>query len=126
MQKKIVRMICKVPYHHHTASLFLDLKIFNIHNIYHYHLCVLMFKIYKGHSPILLQDMFRLNVNINNTRQMYNYILPLFRLNICQNSFRYKGVKMWNYIINHVNTNMSIMTFKKYVKQHLRNNDISI
>ena len=50
MQKKIVRMICKVPYRSHTASLFQDLKIFNIHNIYHYHMCLLMFKIYKGQS----------------------------------------------------------------------------
>ena len=126
MQKKIVRMICKVPYRSHTASLFQDLKIFNIHNIYHYHMCLLMFKIYKGQSPLLLRNMFTLSDNVNNTRQMFNYNLPLFRLAICQKSFGYKGVKIWNYIVSHVNLNFTTITFKKHVKRHLLNNDILI
>ena len=126
MQKKIVRMICKVPYRPHTASLFQDLKIFNIHNIYHCHMCLLMFKIYKGQSPLLLRNMFTLSDNVNNTRQMFNYNLPLFRLAICQKSFGYKGVKILNYIESHVNLNFTTITFKKHVKRHLLNNDILI
>ena len=78
-------------------------------------MCLLMFKIYKGQSP-LLRNMFTLSDNVNNTRQMFNYNLPLFRLAICQKSFGYKGVKIWNYIVSHVNLNFITITFKKTCK----------
>ena len=90
-------------------------------------MCLLMFKIYKGQAPLLLRNMFTLSNNVSNTRQRFNYKLPLYRLTICQKSFRYNGVKIWNFIICHVNFRFSsIITFKKYVKRYLINNDILI
>ena len=124
MQKKIVRLICKVPFHCHTPPLFLDLKILNVDKIYLYHTSLLMHKIYKREAPSVLRNMFT-NSNVYNTRQILQYQLPLFRLSICQKSFRFKGAKIWNYIVKHVNVNFSIFTIKRYLKYHILNHDIT-
>ena len=52
------------------------------------------------------------NIIVYGTRQILQYQLPLFKLSICQKSFRYKGAKIWNYTTKHVNVNFSISTVK--------------
>jgi hypothetical protein len=124
VQKKIIRIICKVPYCTHSAPLFSDLKILNIFRIYEYHVSILMFKVTKGLCPQLIKEMFENDIDhMYHTRQESKYRLPLYRLSVCQKGFRYKGTSIWNVVTDVISTRFSIEIFKKHVKYHLLGNN---
>ena len=54
LQKRAVRSICNVPYLHHSAPLFNDLKVFNIFNLFRYQLGIHMYKSINGMLPLYL------------------------------------------------------------------------
>jgi len=126
IQKKVLRMICNTSYHAHSSPLFNDLNILNVHKLYQYQLSLFMYKINRNLCPSVLKLMLEdyIITHEYHTRQYYKYNLPFYRLSICQKTVKYKGIMVWNYIIDHLNIDYTIVTFKKYLKIFLINNDI--
>ena len=128
MQKKIARMICNASFHAHSLPLFEKLEILDVYKIYQYQVALFMFKIDYNIHPISLTSMFSKNTlhHDHETRQNTKFHLPLFRLTISQRNVKFKGVVIWNYIVDKIESNCSIYTFKKQLKKFLLCNTIPL
>ena len=47
--------------------------------------------------------------------------LPKFKLATAQNSFSFKGAKLWNYLPISIESSTSLSSFKRNLLKHLRN-----
>ena len=93
-QKRIVRIICDAHYRAHTNSLFYDLGILKVFDVYRLQILIRMYK-----SKSL--NLFSCRHNVN-TRQR-NLAVPTFqRLTSSQKSFSYIGPTMWNEIPSYI------------------------
>ena len=122
LQKRIIRIICKVGFRDHTEHLFKECKILKIHDIHTYQCSVFMFKYQHSLLPNIFQNMFTLNCNIHihRTRQNNMYWLSQCRTSLRQCSISYKVPKIWNSLMSHnLDTSGSLYIFKKQLKLYL-------
>ena len=88
MQKKIVRLICKMPYDSHSLPLFRDLGRFSLYDIYVY--SVFLFKF--NHKLLLkvFEDFYIVNETIHphNTRQLNQFHVPMYKGRLGNNTIR--------------------------------------
>lgn len=119
IQKKVIRIISKVPNRTHTADLFVNLNVLSLSHIYDYSVAIFMYKYTKGLLPKLFDEMFFRNSQFHryNTRQEMN--IPSYKLTIQKQSIKYYGPQFWNSISLTFDTNCSIHTFKRHLKKHL-------
>ena len=77
-----------------------------------------MYKLHHGIMPSLFQCMFAVNIDTHDygTRQKCHYDVSKFKLEVVKNSVRYRGVIIWNMILQ----NISIATSLQSLKFHLR------
>ena len=58
LQKRIVRIICKVNFREHTKELFSNINVLNVFDIYKYNVNLFMFKHYKNLLPLAIAEIF--------------------------------------------------------------------
>ncbi len=73
----------------------------NLENLYKYHIFMETFKVLKYGIPSPIKELFQFCPMNDNLRLM----LPLVRLDVCQQNFSFKSSKIWNEHFNHVFTN---------------------
>lgn len=63
-----------------------------------------MYKISKHSCPSMLKLIFENYVisHEHHTRKLHKYSVPFLRLTICQKSIKYKGIIVWNYIVDNL------------------------
>ena len=71
LQKRVVRIMTSLPHRAHTESIFLDLKLLNIYQLYKQKIVLFMFKYIRGCLPKLFNNYYIRNVDIHShvTRQ---------------------------------------------------------
>ena len=124
LQKKAVRCICFLRKHDSVSEVFVNMSILNLQNIYNLELNSFMFKFTNESLPKIFLNYFVRHNEIHsyNTRHASDFIIPLCKGVLGQNSFYYNAVKSWNNIGKHIylnNTNKSYAWFKKQLKMHL-------
>ena len=76
----------------HTKPLFNEYKIMSLHNLYSYHIFMETFKIMKFFVPSFLNKALKPCPRNNKL----TLIIPLVKLDVSQQNFEFKAVKIWN------------------------------
>ena len=78
-----------------------------------------MYKYCNNLLPPSFNHMFKTNAENHdyNTRNAFNFEYPNNKLNFCDKSICYQGVKTWNNIPNHVKSSKNLNSFKASYKQ---------
>ena len=125
LQKKAVRIISKSSYLHESIPLFQSLEILTVYQVYilncsqFIHKCI--------HQNIFAQFKQRIiqtsSVHSHNTRNGNLFRVKCrARLQLCNRSFLYKGIAIWNKLDENIVKYVNIFTFKKYIKKFLISN----
>ena len=85
-----------------------------------------MFKIEKHIVPSVISEIFVKNSLPYFTRQSDYLHVPIIKTTTSQKTLLHTGVTIWNYLLNKININCTITTFKHRLKKYLLNNDISL
>jgi hypothetical protein len=129
LQKKVVRIICSKSRFSHTQPLMKELRILSIKDIYNYLVGQFMYRFYHNMLPDLFSGFFTRigSTHDYNTRQLNQFRLPQYRLNIGKRTLRHTGVKMWNeIIIAKVDLENSQPVFKQNLKRCLLQGSITL
>ena len=128
LQKKIIRFITFSPYLAHTKNLFLDANILPFKKLVIHRIGIQMFKFNLGLSPVALNNLFVRNSNIHNynTRNKNKLRSAIGRHKFIYKNFRYISVHIWNNITDKIDTDTSLLTFKKQLKVLLFTDEITI
>ena len=122
LQKKAVRIINKSNYLDHTKPIFMSLKLLTVHQIYDYNCLLFAFKciicnLFPSHKKRISQCQ---TVHHYNTRRRENYRTDaMARLRICQRSFLFHGVRLWNSINESLKEVHTLSVFKEKIKQYI-------
>ena len=127
-QKKIVRIITNSKWNAHTDTLFTNLKLLRLYNIYHYRMLMFMYRFENNKLPECIYSLFKRNSEIHhiNTRQSSYLHVPSVRHESTKRAFTYNVVKLFNAFITIFDFNVSIWKFKKDVKSYLITNDVHV
>ena len=112
-QNRLVRIITSSGYRTNTESLYQNIKVLKVPEIYDYAIGVFMYKLYHGYMPSIFQCMFVVNraTREYGTRQKDHYKVPKFKLQVVKNSVRYRSVIIWNMILQNIDIATSLQTF---------------
>ena len=121
LQKRAVRIICKVSYDEHTNSLFKNLRILKFRDTYLLSLGKFMYSFSKGLLPTIFNDFFALSNEIHpyDTRSSKLFHIPYCRTNTRQFSVSYQGPNFFNSLSSDLRTAASVSSFQFQLKQHL-------
>ena len=114
LQKKCLRIICKVDFLEHTDPLFSETKLLKIEHIYKVNCAQFIYKCYNTNlfnefkSKLITQR----EIYNHNTRGNSQLRLPFTKLKKYQQSFFYVGIKMWNEIPSSIKLANSLVFFK--------------
>jgi hypothetical protein len=127
LQKRAVRIIVSARYRENTAPIFKKLQILSFGKLYSYSVLIFMYKYVQGYTPELFTDMFLINRNIHNypTRQQHKFHVPKVKFSRTQNIIRYAGVSLWNRILDEIEYDCGLGTFKKRLKMYFLYNDVT-
>jgi hypothetical protein len=127
LQKKIVRIIQSSTYRAHTAPIFLQLKILQLHKIYIYSVTMFMFKFVKGLLPNIFNDMFVRNTDTHKyfTRQSANLHATKSNLKAMYRTMKHQGVIIWNFMSTKITYDCNMYTYKQNLKSYLASYDIT-
>ena len=121
MQKKAVRIICRVKPRTHTKPLFEEVKILDISKLMNKYLIgKFMFTVFKSASLDIFMSMFVYNSSIHahGTRQSSHFHAPLTKKELSKSNVRYRGAVVWNDIMKcKVKTNESDYVFCKDLRK---------
>ena len=118
LQKKAIRLISNSHYLEHTAPLFESLKLLNLYNIFKYNCFLLVHKCTKENYFPEFKKKLQTSSSIHSyeTRNNNQLRVPLEKLKLCQKSYKYISIKLWNDVNEDIKNINSIITFKKKVK----------
>ena len=105
----------------HTLPISSNLKILNIYNIYNYQVLIFMLKHKKGLLPLIVNDMLIQNntIHSHNTRQANNINVSAFQSRLSQQTIRFTGTKLWNFMYYKLKTNSSLSSYKHSLKEYI-------
>ena len=128
LQKKIVRVITFSEYLAHTKELFLHLDILPFTKLVTHRIGMQMFKYHINDIPQALQILFTHNYQFHsyNTRNKHKLRSVHGKHQYMYCNFRFVGIKIWNYITDHLNVNVSLVSFKKSLKKHIQSELFSL
>ena len=118
LQKRAIRIICKVPRLSHTLPLFTETKIIPVNNLYQYLLSLLTYKLFTVTFPSAFCNQTGIDrVGLSPARNT-NFRLPLCRTTLRQKTIFYKIPKFCNSFLFRLNLpeNLSFNCFKKLMK----------
>ena len=109
LQKKAIRAIANSEYNAHTTPLFKQFCIPKWSDIHNIQLGQLMYSVANHIAPKPLVSMFLPNthVHVHATRQLFDFHIPVTRMEYIRRSFMHSGPKLWLEIpvnIKHVKT----------------------
>ena len=121
-QNRLVRIITSSGYRTNTESLYQNIKVLKVPEIYDYAIGIFMYKLYHGYMPSIFQCMFVVNraTHAYGTRQKDHYNVPKFKLQVVKNSVRYRGVIIWNMVLQNIDIATSLQTFKFHLRQGIQ------
>ena len=123
LQNKALKVICNIPFSSSSKSLYSNLNILTVHNIYKHELAKFVFNCIKIRNPLPFHDYFQKTLQVSSrlTRQTDdkdNLYIPRYRSNRLQRCIKYQGVKIWNAIPPKIKRS-SFNSFKLQYKRHL-------
>ena len=128
VQKRALRLIKSVPKRTESQPLFKSLKLLTVFKLYTYRIGLFMYKFISDKVAGCIRDMFKRTYEIHNrlTRQKNKIYIPFARSVTVRKSTRYRGVTIWNFISDNIDTKCSIYTFKHRLKDYLVHHDIPL
>ena len=119
LQKRVVRIIKSSPHRAHTESIFLDLKLLSIYQLYKQKILLFIFKYIRVCLPKLFNNYFSRNVDIHShvTRWQNKLHTHKCRTSAAQKAIRCYGVILWNEFSSKVCFDVSF-TCHKRAKKH--------
>ena len=128
LQKKIVRVINFSPYLAHTKDTYLKLNILPFKDLVVHRIGMQMFKNNLGFLPNAVGNLFTANATIHsyNTRNKHKLRAACGMHQYVYSTFRFVGIKVWNYITDHINTQVSLPKFKKLLKSHIQSDAFTL
>ena len=124
LQKRVVRIMTSLPHRAHTESIFLDLKLLNIYQLYKQKIVLFMFKYIRGCLPKLFNNYYIRNVDIHShvTRQKKIKLhTHKCRTSAAQKAIRCYSVILWNEFSSKVCFDVSSTCYKRALKTFLLN-----
>ena len=128
VQEKIVRIITFSTLLAHTAPIFLNLRLLPLNKIVLLRTSVFMFKLMNNMLPNAMNSLIVINNDTHhyNTRQNHHLCGSRPTCIPVVNSFSNRSVQIWNVISSKLNINVSLYTFKYYVKLFFLENELLI
>ena len=121
LQNKIIKIIAGVPRRTSSDPLYDELNISKIKKLYIYAVGFCMYKYENDMLPELFKDMFVKVTDVHDndtliatTNQLY---IPIYGTVRGQKSFKYIGVRTWNYILQNIHTRCPIGSFKSSLRK---------
>ena len=104
-----------LPNRAHTQPIFLDLKLFNIYQLYKQKILLFMFKYIRGCPPRLLNNYYIRNVDIHShvTRQQNKLHTHKCRTSAAEKAIRCYGVISWKGFSSKVCFDVSFKCYKR-------------
>ena len=121
LQKKIIRVITFSQYLAHTNDLFVQLQILPFKKLVIHRIGLQMFKNNLGYIPKAVESLFITNSDIHkyNTRNKDKMRSAYGKHEFMYSNFRFVGIHIWNYILDHLDVNVTLAKFKKTFKTHI-------
>ena len=121
LQKKIIRVITFSQYLAHTNDLFVQLQILPFKKLVIHRIGLQMFKINLGYIPKAVESLFTTNSDTHkyNTRNRDKMRSAYGKHEFMYSNFRFVGIHIWNYILDHLDINVTLPRFKKTFKTHI-------
>ena len=121
LQKKIIRVITFSQYLAHTNDLFVQLQILPFKKLVIHRIGLQMFKNNLGYIPKAVKSFFTTNSDIHkyNTRNRDKMRSAYGKHEFMYSNFRFVGIHIWNYILDHLDINVTLPKFKKTFKKHI-------
>ena len=116
LQKKAIRLISNSHYLEHTAPLFKSLKLLNIYQIFKYNCLLLVHKCTNDNYFPEFKKKLQSSIHSYETRNNNQLRVPLEKLKLCQKSYKYISIKLWNDVNEDIRNINFIITFKKKIK----------
>ena len=119
LQKKVVRIIHHAGRLAHTNLLFKQMYSLKFPDLVKYRTAILMYNFYYRKLPTLLQERFKKNQNVHNTRRRNTFIVQYSCTNLKAMCITIYGVKLWNTLPEHIKEPKSLFIVKNYLKTYL-------
>ena len=125
LQKKIVRAITFSRYLAHIVEIS-DVLTFKQQVIHRSR--ILMFKNHFECVPSFMKYLFTTNSSAHsyNTRNKHALRAAYGKHNFMYSNFCFAGIKIWNYITDHLDISITLPKFKKMLKIYIQTNDIKL
>lgn len=120
--KKIVKIILNVHPRTESDPLFKELGFIRLVDINRFLIAKFMHSVYSGMVPTIIGELFVRNCDTHtySTRQSNHYHVPIVKSNMGKTSIHYKGVIIWNAILNSsIPVDVSPQTFKYHLKKRI-------
>ena len=123
-QKRAVRLIVGARRYDHTDPIFDNLKILRLKQIYIYAVQTFLYKFYHKSLPQFFDDFYQCNniYHTHDTRNQKSFRTPLLKNFPASRSIRSSGVPIFNYFVNILTFNCSLITYKIHLKRHIISN----
>ena len=112
----------------HTKEIYLKLNILPFKDLVVHRIGMQMFKNNLGFLPNAVGNLFTANATIHsyNTRNKHKLRAACGMHQYVYSTFRFVGIKVWNYITDHINTQVSLPKFKKLLKSHIQSDAFTL
>jgi hypothetical protein len=117
-QKKAIKCILCVSKRTRSDQIYKALNVLTFSQIYEYQILLFVYKYKCNLLPKVFNGFLIKSSEVNsyNTRQLLNYYLPRFRLDIYKTGFKYNACFFWNKLSSDAKKmNVSISEFKKKI-----------
>ena len=103
-------------------------ELLNLRNLYIYCAQIFLYKHHQEIVPEVFSHFFEMNNAVHEyyTRQEKHFHVPLCKSVQKSKRLKCSGVKIYNYMIEHMNYNCSFVSFKYVLKRHLLRNDMAL
>lgn len=123
LQKRAVKCIDNSK---KSAPVFSKYNILQLFNIYRYETTLFMYKFKCNNLPSIFDNWFVTSSNLHSydTRNLWDYHLPLYRKESSKSSMKFSGAYMWNSLdVSLKCSNSKISAYKKLLKKYLSSHD---
>ena len=126
LQKKAIRLINNSAYLDHTDPIFESLGFLKIFEVFKLNCLLFAFKFLKTDQyPAFKNQMLKNSMIHSHATRIHDLLRPPpQRLVICQRSYLYQSVNLWNSVDGNIRNYNCIISFKKIVKKLLIENRI--
>ena len=127
LQKRAKRLVDGAGKYDHTAPIFQKYEFLNLRNLYIYCAQIFLYKHHQKTLPEVFSHFFEMNNTVHDhyTRQEKHSHVPLYKSLQKSKCLRCSGVKINNYMVEHMSYNCSYFSFKYVLRKHLLRNDMT-